>query len=41
MIEEGWVYGEYQDYVKKTNPTLVPYSDLPESENKYERNTAL
>lgn len=40
-IEEGWVYGEYRDDIKKTNPTLVPYSDLPESEKEYDRNTAL
>lgn len=40
-IEEGWVYGEFRDDLKKTNPTLVPYSDLPESEKDYDRNTAL
>lgn len=39
-IEEGWVYGEYRDDVKKTNPTLVPYNELPESEKEYDRNTA-
>lgn len=36
-IEEGWVYGD----IKKTNPTLVPYDELPESEKEYDRNTAL
>lgn len=40
-IEEGWTYGECRDDVKKTNPTLIPYSDLPESEKEYDRNTAL
>ena len=40
-IDEGWTYGEYRDDVKKTNPTLVPYGELPESEKEYDRNTAL
>lgn len=40
-MDEGWTYGEYRDDIKKTNPTLVPYSDLPESEKEYDRNTAL
>lgn len=40
-IEEGWVYGEHRDDIRKTNPTLIPYSDLPESEKEYDRNTAL
>ena len=40
-IEEGWVYGEFRDDIKKTNPTLVPYDELPESEKEYDRNTAL
>lgn len=40
-IEQGWTHGEYRDDIKKTNPTLVPYSNLPESEKEYDRNTAL
>jgi hypothetical protein len=40
-IDEGWVYGECRDDNKKTNPTLVPYNELPESEKEYDRNTAL
>ncbi len=40
-MEEGWVYGEFRDDIKKTNPTLVPYSELPEGEKEYDRNTAL
>ena len=40
-IEEGWAYGELRDDIKKTNPTLVPYDELPESEKEYDRNTAL
>jgi ryanodine receptor 2 len=40
-LEEGWTYGEYRDDIKKTNPTLIPYEELPESEKEYDRNTAL
>ena len=40
-IAEGWVYGVEKDNEKKTTPSLVPYSELPESEKDYDRNTAL
>lgn len=40
-LAEGWVYGEVKDVGKKTTPLLLPYSDLPESEKEYDRNTAL
>lgn len=40
-IAEGWIYGEKTDSVLKTTPLLVPYSELPESEKDYDRNTAL
>lgn len=40
-IQEGWTYAEVKDSNKKTNPCLVPYSQLPESEKEYDRNTAL
>lgn len=40
-LSEGWVYGPERNDVKKTNPTLVPYDELPESEKEYDRNTAL
>lgn len=39
-IAEGWTYGPKRDDVKKENPTLVPYEELPESEKEYDRNTA-
>ena len=40
-IAQGWSYGpERRDDVKE-NPCLVPYSELPESEKVYDRNTAL
>lgn len=40
-LAEGWVYGSERNDVKKTNPSLVPYNELPESEKEYDRNTAL
>lgn len=40
-IDQGWTYGENRDDEKKTTPCLVPYSELPESEKEYDRNTAL
>lgn len=39
-IEEGWTYGERRDDALKQTPCLVPYSELPESEKEYDRNTA-
>ncbi len=40
-IKEGWSYGEARDDQKKQTPCLVPYSELPEVEKNYDRNTAL
>ncbi len=40
-MAEGWTYGPKRDDEKKTNPTLVPYDDLPESEKEYDRQSAL
>ncbi len=40
-ISEGWTHGTEKDNEKKTSPDLVPYSELPESEKEYDRNTAL
>lgn len=28
-VEDGWVYGEKKDEVKKTHPCLVPFDQLP------------
>ena len=39
-LSEGWTYGPVRDDQKKQTPCLVPYSDLPESEKAYDRNTA-
>ena len=40
-IAEGWTYAEKYDHTQKLTPNLVPYSQLPESEKDYDRNTAL
>ena len=40
-IAEGWTYGPERDDGGKKHPDLVPYSDLPESEKEYDRQTAL
>ena len=40
-MSEGWTYGEQRDDELKQSPCLIPYSDLPESEKEYDRNTAL
>lgn len=39
-IKVGWTYGAVRDDEKKQTPCLVPYSELPESEKSYDRNTA-
>jgi len=39
-INEGWSYGPKRDDVKKENPTLIPYYELPESEKDYDRATS-
>lgn len=40
-IEQGWKYSKTRDDDKKLRPCLIPYSELPESEKEYDRNTAL
>ena len=40
-IEQGWKYGKTRDDNNKLHPCLIPYSELPESEKEYDRNTAL
>lgn len=39
--KEGWTYGPVRDDEKKTNPDLVPYNKLPESEKLYDREMAM
>lgn len=36
-LEEGWVYGEEKDAEKKTHPCLVPFSKLPEFQQKKDK----
>ena len=40
-IAQGWTYGEERDDINKKHPCLVPYEELPESEKKYDRQTAI
>ena len=39
-IKEGWTYGKEFDDEKKEDPTLMPYTALPDSEKEYDRLTA-
>jgi ryanodine receptor 2 len=40
-LAQGWTHGPRRDDVRKTHPSLVPYSALPESEKDLDRRTAL
>jgi hypothetical protein len=40
-IAEGWRFGSRRDDKQRTHPGLVAYEDLSESEQDYDRNTAL
>lgn len=40
-LKDGWTYGETRNDEKKTNPCLVPYDDLPDSEKEYDKNTSI
>lgn len=40
-IKEGWTYGPQRDDKLKTHPDLVPYSELPDTEKQYDRETAM
>lgn len=40
-ISEGWTFGPERNDELKETPCLVPYSELPEIEKEYDRNTAL
>ena len=40
-IDAGWTFGSVRDDAKKRHPCLVPYSELPESEKAYDRDTAI
>lgn len=38
---QGWTYGPQRDDAKKQNPCMVKYSQLPESEKKFDREMAI
>jgi hypothetical protein len=38
---EGWKYGKDRDELRKENPRLIPYEELPESEKEYDRTMAM
>ena len=40
-ISEGWKYGLERNEKNKTHPCLVPYSELPDAEKEYDRNTSI
>ena len=40
-IADGWTWGPERNDVKKENPCLVPYEELPDSEKEYDRNTSI
>lgn len=40
-VKQGWTYGPERNDALKQHPCLVPYSDLPESEKEYDRNTSI
>lgn len=39
-LNEGWTYGPNRNDTLKQHPCLVDYSDLPDNEKEYDRNTA-
>lgn len=40
-MADGWRKGELRDDVRQLHPGLIPYEELPESEKKYDRATAM
>ena len=40
-FKEGWTYGPERDDKLKKHPDLIPYSDLPDGEKQYDRETAM
>ena len=39
-ISDGWKYGAHRSDEEKTNPCLVDFDELPESEKEYDRKMA-
>ena len=40
-MSQGWTYGPKRDDEKKQTPCMVEYSELPESEKKFDRDMAV
>lgn len=40
-MDEGWTYGPVRKDARKQHPCMVPYSELPDSEKEYDRNTSM
>ena len=40
-LADGWQYGPQRDDTLKQHPGLIPYEDLPNSEQEYDRLTVL
>ena len=40
-VKQGWTYGPERSDRLKTHPCLIPYSELPEAEKDYDRNTSI
>lgn len=39
-IEQGWIYGDTRDDLRKQHPCIVPYDELSEGEKEFDRNTS-
>ncbi len=40
-MRDGWTYGPERNDSAQKHPCLIPYSQLPETEKKYDRKTAI
>lgn len=40
-LSQGWTYGPNRDDAQKQTPCMVPYSQLPDSEKKFDRDMAM
>ena len=40
-IADGWTWGPQRNNARKEHPSLIPYSQLSESEKQYDRNAAI
>jgi hypothetical protein len=40
-LADGWTHGPRRDDILKQHPCLVPYTELPDSEKRYDREAAI